>query len=638
MAIIPVNVARVSQNLQVQNLLSTSRRNQLELFGAQNQIATGLRFQSASEDPIGATKAFAADRHLERLNQVRNNLQSANEQLTSVESAMQEAVDILIEARNITIEGVGDTISSEERESLQVVVDRLIDQMVSIGNRQHLGANLFAGDYRGDVPFVRDGDSVLYRGDDGNAKAIVDSDLSQDKIRYSGVEFLKAISTQVRGITDLNPRVTSETRLSDLRGAAGQGIRGGSIVVTVGGAAQTIDLASAETIGDVVDRLNASLPPEVTANTTTTGISLTYSGAATPAIQVQDIGGGSTAVDLGIASSSGVGPVVGSDLDPLLTPRTRLDQLGPSVTAALASGFTIRNGGQSATLNVGSAETIEDLLNAINGANVGVLGEISADGRSLSIRNRVSGTPLTIEENGGQLATVLGLRSLNANTTLAELNEGRGVEFIDGDDLQITTANGTTVAIDFTNEATLQDILNTLNGASGGSYSASFVANGNGILIQDLTAGGGTLTVSAQNSSPALQGLGLDVPSAGGQVVGRDVNPTIVNSPLTALLEIKQGLASDDTRLMQRAGERLEVVMEDLLRVQGSAASQAKKMGDRTERIESEITASEILLSDVRDADLTEVITRFQQLQTALQANYQVASRLFNLNLLNFLQ
>jgi len=35
------------------------------------------------------------------------------------------------------------------------------------------------------------------------------------------------------------------------------------------------------------------------------------------------------------------------------------------------------------------------------------------------------------------------------------------------------------------------------------------------------------------------------------------------------------------------------------------------------------VTATRVLLSDVRDVDLAEAAVRFQQLQTALQANLQ---------------
>ena len=54
MAVTPINIARVSQNLKAFNLLSTVRASQLALFRVQNQLATGLKFLTPSEDPTGA--------------------------------------------------------------------------------------------------------------------------------------------------------------------------------------------------------------------------------------------------------------------------------------------------------------------------------------------------------------------------------------------------------------------------------------------------------------------------------------------------------------------------------------------------------------------------------------------------------
>jgi len=39
----------------------------------------------------------------------------------------------------------------------------------------------------------------------------------------------------------------------------------------------------------------------------------------------------------------------------------------------------------------------------------------------------------------------------------------------------------------------------------------------------------------------------------------------------------------------------------------------------------------------VRDVDMTDAIVRFQQLQTALQANLSTASQVLNLSLLDYL-
>ena len=59
---------------------------------------------------------------------------------------------------------------------------------------------------------------------------------------------------------------------------------------------------------------------------------------------------------------------------------------------------------------------------------------------------------------------------------------------------------------------------------------------------------------------------------------------------------------------------------------------------DRRDRVEAESTATKSLLSDVRDVDIADAAVRFQQFQTALQANMQTASRVMNLSLLDYLR
>jgi flagellin-like hook-associated protein FlgL len=269
---------------------------------------------------------------------------------------------------------------------------------------------------------------------------------------------------------------------------------------------------------------------------------------------------------------------------------------------------------------------------------VGVWARITDDGRSLEILSRVSGVDLYIEENGGLAATALGLRSMHAGTTLAGLNGGRGVSTVPGSDLRITTASGTTIDIDLDGAETLQDVLDRLNTGGAGAITATLASQGNGLVITDQTAGAGTLTIQPLNDSPALSGLGLDVSATGNQLVGRDVNPIRVDSPFTALLELRTGLQGDDRLTMITAGERIERVMERMQQVQGQLASQARVMADRSERVETETTATRVLLSDVRDVDIADAAVRFQQLQMALQANLSTALQVMNLSLLDYLR
>jgi flagellar hook-associated protein 3 FlgL len=353
---------------------------------------------------------------------------------------------------------------------------------------------------------------------------------------------------------------------------------------------------------------------------------------------VQDATGSQTARDLGILADGLSGPVGGADLDPQLTLRTQLADLNAGAGLDLTNGLTIRNGTRSATLDFSGAETLEDILNEINGANVGVWARIADDGRSIEVLNRISGTDLTIEENGGQLATALGVRSMNASTPLASLNDGLGIDTVDGADLRFITADGTTIEVDLDGANTLQDVIDRINTAGGGALTAGLAATGNGLAISDNTAGTETFRVERANLSPALDGLGLDVQAAGSTLTGRDVNPVRTNSPFTALIELRNCLESGNRTGITLAGQRLEETLRKLQEVQGRMASHAKAMDARSRLAETEATGAQVMLSDVRDVDLTEVIVRFQQMQTALQANLTTSSAVMNLSLIDYLR
>ena len=145
MAVTAINLARVSQNLRAFNLLESLRLNQNALYRVQNSIATGLRFQQPSEDPLRASSASNLDRGLEWMNQVQLNLGKVNGTLNEVDTTMQGALDLLSQAQTLAVQATGDTLSSEERHALVTVVDSILNQLVSTGNRRYLNTYLFSG-------------------------------------------------------------------------------------------------------------------------------------------------------------------------------------------------------------------------------------------------------------------------------------------------------------------------------------------------------------------------------------------------------------------------------------------------------------------------------------------------------------
>ncbi len=636
MSLTAVNLPRVSFTLRTFNLQEGLRGSSLRLFRVQNQLASGLRFQRPSEDVLRAAATVRFDQRLDQLDQVGRNLERVNGVLTEVESALQSAVDLFRQAHTLALQAVDDGTTADERRALLPVVNSVLDQLIAIGNRRYLNNYLFAGQ-QVRPPFEHTDDGVLYTGDAGRLETIIDTDLSTGTYTIPGTEFFAGTSAQVVGVVDLDPGVERGTRLSDLRGPAGAGVELGRVQIEIDADVYVVDLTGAATVGDVIDRLNAALPPRVRVDLGARGLALTQ-GPPPAEVRISDLSGGRTARDLGLAGRFNGVLFTGGDLDPRLTPLTPLRALRGGAGLDPAGSFVIRNGSRSATIDLRGATTVEDLLNRVNRPELGVWGRIAADGRRLEIVSRVSGAELRIEENGGALATQLGLRSLHAGTPLAELNGGRGVRTVDGADLRITTADGSTLDVDLDGAGTVQDVIDRLNAAGGGRITAELARVGNGLRIVDRTAGGGTLRVTALNASPALGDLGLDVAAAGGELVGRDVNPQTVDSPFTALLELRRGLATDARLELSRAAERVERVLRNMQRVQGEVASQARLLAERTDRVAAEAHAIEVLRSEARDLDLAEAATRFQQLQTALQANLAVAARTLNLSLLDYLR
>lgn len=642
MGVTPINVARVSQNLRAFNLLNTVRANQLSLFRSQNQLATGLRFSSPSEDPSGAASAVRLDRRVDILRQVESNLRQVNATLREGEDAMQAASDLVMEAHTMALQTTGDTTSPDDRDALRLVVESLIERTIAIGNRRHLDTYLFSGHFGDDLPLEWVDDGVLFRGDGGRLQTIVDSDLSQDTFTISGLEFFNAVSHGVQGFVDLDPALTRETRLIDLNGATGGGVSPGRVVVSDGRDQAEIDLSGCDTVGDVLDKLNAELPSSLRATLSKCGIDIIATVGRPLDITITDVGGGNGAVELGIYTDDPMTEIVGADLDPRLTPRTALQNLNAGMGIDLSNGLTICIGREVAQIDFSGTDTIEDVLNRISQSDEAVLARIGDDGKSIEVLNRLSGADLRIEESDGNAATALGIRSMYAGTRLSELNDGLGIDSVDGDDIRITTADGTTIDIDIDDldlaSATLQDVLDLFNTRGGGAITAALARQGNGITITDHTTGAGALRIERLNLSPAIDGLGLNVTATGDTLTGADVNPVRVHSPFTTLLALRDGLADDDTQTISAAGQDLNEDLRRMQATQGKLAAKAAAMLERTSRIENEMTATRVLQSDIRDVDMTEAIVRFQQVQTALQANLATAARIMNLSLLDYLR
>jgi flagellar hook-associated protein 2 len=227
--------------------------------------------------------------------------------------------------------------------------------------------------------------------------------------------------------------------------------------------------------------------------------------------------------------------------------------------ADLNGGAGIRRGqfrvtdksGNSAAIDIGNAVTLDDVVKKINtSTNIQVKASIGQDGLVIDDLSGGTGTlkiddlqggnaaaDLGIKGNGGAGTTLTGtnINALGRATKLSSLNDGLGVRTKGVlSDFSVKTADGTNVNVTLGGKKTIGDVLDTLNSAGGGKFTASIRADGKGLKIVDNTAGGGTLTVTSLGSN-AAHDLGLDAAVSGNTLTGSAVRSNLGSVLLKSL-------------------------------------------------------------------------------------------------------
>ena len=637
MAILPTALARVSNLLSSSITLSSINKTQEQLIEVQNEISTGKSVNAPSDNPTAAAVIQQLQKTISQRDAYTTNLNFAGSQLGEVDSTLGDLSGLIQQAQTTASANVGSDSTASQRQTAAELVQNVTDQVLSIGNKTFNGAYLFGGTKSNQAPFVSKNGSIQFVGSTNVASNTSDDNATLPYM-IDGATVFGALQTQVAGTVNLAPALAADTRLVDLGGTGGTGVQLGSIRLGNGATTVDVDLSHADTVGDLVNTINAAGLAGVTVSLGTDGIQLSGTGN----ISVNEVGGVLTAADLGIATPVGGGPGVpinGQSLSPQVTSLTRLSDLRGGAGLDL-SGLTITNGGTKTALNFAGDTNVEDVLNTINGSKAGVLARINAAGTGIDIVNKTQGTALSVAENGGATAAQLGLQSTLPSTPLSSLNGGQGVRTTTppGPDLQITRADGTTFSVSVGNSHTIQDVITAINTADGGGgVTASFGSNSNGIILTDSTGGGGTVAVAPLNGSAAAQDLGILTPASGNTITGGDVNPVNSSGVFADLQKLTTALQGNDTGGITAAAAALQNDYNQVVLVRGETGAKEQAVQSKQSQLSDETLATQTLLSSLQDTDLPTAISRFQTLQTALQANYAMSAKVLNLSLLNFL-
>lgn len=327
-----------------------------------------------------------------------------------------------------------------------------------------------------------------------------------------------------------------------------------TVVTSGGGVTEPVAGGDENTVGDILDALNALAPTKLQAAISADGQRIELTDLTTDlgnSFSVVDLNGSKVAADLGLTSTASGETITGRRLLGGLK-TSLLSSLGGTVGLGTLGLVDLTDrGGATASVDLSAAETLDDVISAINGAGIGIQATVNSARNGIlftDITGSTTNNLIIANGDGTNTADKLGLttdtattskssgslqlRTVGENTLLAKLGGGAGVSQGSFTITDTTGAKGTVSVHD--QVKTIGDLLDAI-GDLGLAVEAKVNDSGDGITLIDTAHGSGTLTVAELGSTTA-QSLRLTNPV---QTVDVGGEPTqVIDASTTVTIDI----------------------------------------------------------------------------------------------------
>jgi flagellin len=142
----------IANNLLANNVQYNLDKNQDALKNITNQLSSGLRINTAADDPSGLAIATNLQTQVDGFNTAVQNVQNANNAAQVADGALATTTDILQRIRSLAVEASSDINSNSDRTNLQAEVSQLLLEVNRISqNTSFNGQPLLDGSHAGFV-------------------------------------------------------------------------------------------------------------------------------------------------------------------------------------------------------------------------------------------------------------------------------------------------------------------------------------------------------------------------------------------------------------------------------------------------------------------------------------------------------
>lgn len=262
---------RITNSMISNTMLSDLSKNMTRLADYQRQVTTGKRIAKLSDDPVGAITSMQLKSKLNRISQYQDNVQSAKEYLTQVETSLSEMNSVVTKAYETAINLASD-YNEEDRASVSEMVGQFRDHVLELGNGKHGEIYLFGGDNTASKPFRVDVSGNLFYNnldvsDTLNADLIAEGETNlayqvgdgmNVEVGFNGVDFMGIGADNIYTVLDdLYNALKGDSTAEEISAFAGRLLEAQDRILSntaqVGGRTNRLDLMEARYEQDAIN-------------------------------------------------------------------------------------------------------------------------------------------------------------------------------------------------------------------------------------------------------------------------------------------------------------------------------------------------------------------------------------------------
>jgi flagellar hook-associated protein 3 FlgL len=160
---------RISTMQQFNTGLRSILNNQEGTLNTQQQISTGRRVLTPSDDPIASTRILQLQQDISLREQYQSNVSAAKNRLNLEESILESVTDNITRIRELTVKAGNGSMTFEDRTYIAAEIDQRLAALQDLMNTKDASNTYIFSGFKGEtIPFEqRPGGGVVYKGDDG---------------------------------------------------------------------------------------------------------------------------------------------------------------------------------------------------------------------------------------------------------------------------------------------------------------------------------------------------------------------------------------------------------------------------------------------------------------------------------------